>query len=174
MLDKIKAVRIIKTERDHACPRLSYVFLCSYSGCANFTTVRQDALKTSSGKCRVHSHVKRPYESIYRRLFNDWRKPIVDLTYEQFLSFVKIKNCCYCGDHINRVPFATVKGKFSSAAYFLDRKDAKKPYSTQNCVVCCTQCNFLKGNRFTYTEFLCIGDALAAVRLRRKRKYLNL
>jgi hypothetical protein len=166
MLDKKKSIKTIKQDRPGYGPRYTYVFVCSYPKCAEFINVRQDALKKASGKCLSHSHVKRPFEGIYNRLFDDRRKPVIELTYEQFLKFTKITLCHYCGAKINRQEFATIKGEYKSSAYFLDRKDSKKPYCVRNCVVCCTRCNFLKGNRFTYKEFLIIGNAIAEIRFR--------
>ncbi len=171
MLDKKKAIKAIKQNRAGAGPRYTYIFVCSYPECTETIRIRQDALKTATGKCQSHSHVKKPFESIYNGLFHDWRKPIVELTYEQFLKFTKIKMCHYCGAKVHRQEFATVKGEYKSSAYFLDKKDPKKPYSIRNCVVCCTRCNFLKGNRFTYKEFLLIGEAIAEIRFRKGLRY---
>jgi hypothetical protein len=170
MLNIKNAEYRIKQDRPNAGPRYTYVFICSYPGCVDYVRVRSDALKTHSGRCSSHSHVKRPFESIYNGLHKDWRKIKVELTYEQFLKFTKIMYCHYCGDRIPWRPFATVKGFFHSAAYFLDRKDNKKSYSTSNCVVCCSECNRIKGNRFSYKEFLIVGKALYEIRYKRERK----
>jgi hypothetical protein len=171
MLDKSEAIKITKQDRPDSGPRYTYIFRCSYRGCEEIVSVRSDALKNSSGKCKTHSHTKRPFESIYNRLFHDWRKPIIELTYEQFLKFTKINMCHYCGVKISRQPFPTVKGKYGSSAYFLDRKDPRKPYCVRNCVVCCTRCNFVKGARFTYKEFLIIGTAIAQIRFKKGLRY---
>ena len=37
-----------------------------------------------------------------------------------------------------------------SAKYNLDRKDNSIGYSKNNCVVCCSTCNYIKGDKFTY------------------------
>jgi len=91
----------------------------------------------------------RPYESTYNtlRYVNEGRYS-VDLSYEQFLSFVSIKNCHYCGrdivwrEHISK-----------SHGYNLDRKDNNKCYSVENCVVCCSRCNKGKSDSFSYDEW---------------------
>jgi hypothetical protein len=137
MLDKNKAEKIVKFNRAGRIRRF-YIFVCSYVDCLERIKVRSDGLKTASGMCLVHSHVKRPFEGIYNKLLRDWRKPDIDLTYEQFLNFTKIGNCHYCGDKITRVPYSTVKGRFKSSAYFLDKKNPAGSYSKLNCVVCCT------------------------------------
>lgn len=153
--------------------RKTFLRFCSYDGCKRSFNVRQDALKAHSGLCRVHSHVKRPFESIYNRLRRDWRNTKVELTYKEFVKFTKTKYCHYCGDKIQRSPFATVEGSFLSSAYFLDRKNNDKPYSKSNCVVCCTECNRIKGNRFSYKEFLILAKGLLEIRFNRQKNERN-
>ena len=163
-LDRKLAFEVEAERREKYGPRYSYLFKCSYEGCTETIRVRGDSLKSASGMCIVHSHVKRPFESVYQRLHTDRRRIQVDLTYEQFLEFTKTKACVYCGDFIAWVPFATVKGKFLSFAYYLDRKDHADSYSEKNCVVCCTACNRMRSNKFTYEEFLKIGAVLREIR----------
>ena len=142
---------------------------CKQDGCEVLVRIRSDQPK-HSGFCISHSHIKRPFESIYNRLFNDWRKIKVTLTYEEFLEFTKVKNCHYCKTLILWRPYSREKGKHISSAYFLDRKSPQKPYSKENCVVCCTECNFIKGSRFNYEEFLIVGIAIQTVRQIREWK----
>ncbi len=73
-----------------------------------------------------------------------------DLTLENYFELSKITACHYCG--------ASIPWSNKSSAYFLDRKDNKIGYMKDNCAVCCTRCNFAKGNRFTYSEWKKIGD----------------
>src|ERR1700676_2825296 len=144
--------------------RKTYVVLCSYDGCEKVMNIRRDRIKYHSGLCTTHSHVKRPFESIYNRLHRDWRNTQVKLSYKEFLKFTKIKECIYCGIAIDRHPFSTVNGVFSSAAYFLDKKDPAGPYSKYNCVVCCTNCNKIKNNLLTYDEMKAAMKAVLKVR----------
>lgn len=144
MLDKNKAIRKITQIRQNGGPRHTYIFKCIIFHCPKEIKVRCDALKKASGKCGRHSHIKKPFESIYNGLFNDHRNTIIELTYEEFLEFTNIKNCYYCNENINWNEYGTINGKFISRAYFLDRKDNKGPYSKNNCVVCCSRCNKIK------------------------------
>lgn len=154
MLNKENAIRMEKQPRKSGGPRTIFVFQCDHAGCRKEIKVRTgNDLLVSSGKCGAHSHVKRPFESIYNSLKNDWRKTPVELSYEDFLDFTKHNACHYCTANIPWVEFGTVDGEFISRSYFLDRKDNEGSYSVQNCVVCCTRCNRAKGNRYSYEEW---------------------
>lgn len=72
-----------------------------------------------------------------------------ELTFEEFMSFVEIKNCHYCNDLIKWVKH-TGNGQHR---YNLDRKNSNLGYSIENCVVCCKACNYMKGSEFSYEEF---------------------
>ena len=168
ILIKEDALKIEKQPRKSGGPRTVYIFKCINSKCTNKISVRSGkVLAKSRGLCMVCSHTKKPYESIYYRLDRDWRKVGNDMTYTEFIQLTKIKNCHYCNDKINWVPYATVKGKFLSSAHYLDRKDHNKSYSVSNCVVCCTLCNRMRSNKFTYEEFLIIGLAIKEVKYNR-------
>ena len=107
--------------------------------------------------CQVHAQRKRPFESIYNGIKNDWRGTEVDLTYEEYLEFTKITNCHYCNSPI---PWKA----YGPRAYYLDRKDNDERYSKVNCVVCCTEGNIAKGNRYTYDEWKAAMKAVLEVR----------
>ena len=68
-----------------------------------------------------------------------------------------------------RHPYGTLNGKFISHARFLDRKDNTQGYLKDNCVVCCTSCNKLRSNKFTYKEFLLLAPILKQIRLEREK-----
>ena len=88
----------------------------------------------------------RPYESLYNHLrtYAARREHVVDLTYEEFVSFTRTTECYYCGDLIGwRAFYINRKGQ-SGCACNLDRLNNSKGYSVENCVVCCRTCNFMK------------------------------
>ena len=87
------------------------------------------------------------------------------LTFEDFLTFVQVKNCHYCERSIEWQPkafrkVATRQYKANSRCYYLDRIDNDRGYVKENCVVCCTVCNGIKGNRLTYDEMLILRPSL--------------
>lgn len=96
---------------------------------------------------------KRPYEWLFNRLKNSARnkKIILDLTYEEFVDFSKITSCHYCKDHINWIPHENYNSR--NYAYHIDRKDNSFGYTKENCIVCCSRCNFGKREYYTYDEW---------------------
>ncbi len=90
----------------------------------------------------------RPYEALYKEIKRH-TKYEVDLTYEEFLSFVKEDRCHYCRSGI----FWRQYNVTLSHAYNLDRKNNANGYSRENCVVCCGRCNKSKGAAFTYEQW---------------------
>lgn len=154
MLDKTKALSVEKQPRKSDGPRTVYIFKCKEDECEETIKVRAGKeLQYRTGYCYIHASQKRPFESIYNGIVNSWRGTPVDLTYEQFVEFTSIKNCFYCTKIINWEEYGVVKGKYTSRAYYLDRKDNTKSYSIENCVVCCTRCNKSRSNSFTYEEW---------------------
>ena len=109
---------------------------------------------TSCGCGRINTGLKnriRPYEALYNKLIYDSKREHKAnlLSYEEFLEFTKISSCHYC-----TAPIAWSEHNFKNGwAYNLDRKDNNTGYLKDNCVVCCTRCNFSKSDRFSYDEW---------------------
>jgi 5-methylcytosine-specific restriction endonuclease McrA len=99
-------------------------------------------------------HYLKPFLSTYHKLVRGAKRKSIkcDLTYEQFLAFTKIKNCFYCNRDILWIP----NGK--THRYNLDRKDNKIGYLEDNLVVCCWECNNLKGNKVNFEDFCILGN----------------
>ena len=100
---------------------------------------------------------KRPFEATYN-VFKSRTRHKVELTYEQFLEFTKIKECHYCGAEIIWQEFRGVKKGGTGSN--LDRKCSKGPYSMDNVVVCCGRCNYGKNRWFNYEEWKQIGELI--------------
>jgi len=142
--------------------RRFHIFKCE--SCGVLFERRADCLgRGPANHCNSCVHRKRPFESLYNSLYNDWRGTPVELTYEEFVTFTMQQQCHYCGQPVPWAPYGTVGGKFINRAYHLDRKDHTQPYRKDNCVVCCTICNRLRSNKFTYTEFVQIGKLLVEI-----------
>jgi hypothetical protein len=86
----------------------------------------------------------------------------VDLTYKQFLQFTEVNSCHYCSKPVDWKPHG-------DTGYNLDRKNNSLGYSVENCVVCCGDCNKLKGDRFTYEEMLLLSPALKEIFIRKHK-----
>jgi hypothetical protein len=104
---------------------------------------------------------RRPFESVFNTLVSVARRKHHDckLSYEQFLEFTTVHRCEYCTRPIKWKSRGGTK-----AGHHLDRKDNSQGYSHGNCVVCCGECNRIKGSIYTYEQMRIIGRALALVR----------
>ena len=147
-------------------PIKKYIFKCKT--CSNETKSIKSRFRKHSGLCVACSARKilpkalakrrlRPKEALYNRLKDSAKIRQHDakvLSYKEFLEFVKINYCHYCD---NKVYWD------KASTYNLDRKDNNKWYEKENLVVCCGDCNYTKGNRFTYEEFMLISPILKRI-----------
>lgn len=103
----------------------------------------------------------KPWEGLYRQLLTTAAQAshAVELTYEEFFELCEQNECHYCKTLIQRRRLRPSADGASvrSVAYFLDRKDDRLPYSVENCVTCCTPCNFTKASWLSYEEMLIVG-----------------
>jgi hypothetical protein len=131
---------------------------CGSMICKGEIPVRACHLKSgNSTSCGVIKNYRRlrPYESLYNRISH---YKGVTLTFPEFLEFTKIEECFYCAEPIDWARFE------SNGRYNLDRKDNSLGYSKENCVVCCKDCNYAKGNRYSFEEWVVMTRALRQFR----------
>lgn len=162
MLDKNKCIRIeLNSKRTK-----TYIFKCEM--CPKELRVRESYMETHSKKCISCVKKKRPYESIYNTFIYNCKETgrKCDISYKDFLNYTKIKNCHYCENKLKWTEYL-VKKEFSNECYYLDRMDNNKDYIKSNITVCCSFCNYLKGNRFNYEEFMLLSPVLKTIRLNR-------
>jgi hypothetical protein len=129
----------------------------------------------SCGCLRRNLHSKRPYEWLYnsitrylkQRKYHDFVSNV--MSYEDFVAFTKITECHYCKHPIQWNDHTTYAGQQigRTTKYNLDRKDNNIGYTKDNCVVCCTLCNYVKGKTLTYDEMLIVGKSIAEVHKKR-------
>lgn len=102
-----------------------------------------------------------PYYWIYTRIVrnSDERHQPCLLPFEEFLAFTKINKCHYCGSLVQWYPYHHLP-----IVYHLDRKDSDFGYSKNNCVVCCSLCNAVKGITLSYEEMLLLGPSLRKIK----------
>lgn len=84
------------------------------------------------------------YEKIDRRKGHE-----CDVKTEWILENIFGKSCTYCG--------------IKDAPIGCDRIDNSRGHTMDNVVPCCTECNLLRGDRFTPEEMQIIGKAVAKV-----------
>ena len=141
--------------------------------------------KTKSCGCGVSFHGNRLLKSkeitkteslrrVIRRLFTAYvfgaknRSYIFELTEEQFKEFV-LQDCYYCGRGPQRVAKLKSAIAYGIKTNGIDRKNNSAGYSIENCVSCCTDCNFLKGS-LDHDSFLSMVKAICANRKKLTRK----
>ena len=79
-------------------------------------------------------------------------------------------NCYYCG--IKEEDFFRIWGKFYGGKtrgqkLEVDRRDNKKEYTLENCVLACSICNNAKSDKFTDKEFKKVGKSIKQIWLLR-------
>lgn len=160
MLDIKDALRVEKYYPPNGNGGSKNVFIFKCDSCDNEIKIKaRSRLKTATGLCvkcnnqRMHPKALiarriRKYESCYNILKSNHKKRNIEinLTYEEFLTFITINQCTYCNKDINWKPHGNHN-------YYLDRKDNNKGYSLENCVVCCAKCNKGKREIYTYEEW---------------------
>jgi hypothetical protein len=143
-----------------------YIFDCL--GCGEEMSVKPHYVVKHSGKCKSCSQKKDAYLSIFNafKLGSASRGLKVDIDFQDFLNFTKIPDCHYCGDLLEWKPHKDPGT--TSFRYFLDRKDSNIGYELDNLVTCCTLCNLTKSDKFTYEEFIKIGQVIRNIKEDRK------
>lgn len=76
------------------------------------------------------------------------------ITREEYAA-LRSQPCFYCGFSLPKSGLA------------LDRKDWRGDYTLENVVPCCTECNLVKCNMFTFDEMILIGRTIASIKANR-------
>ena len=126
------------TSREH---KLTTRFGCQ--SCTNKKTSAETALKKSNGVTHV---------GLKNRLFKEYKAGACkrglefDLTFEQFISLIE-GNCVYCGEAPRIYEYQKQYMQRAHEPWChngVDRVDTTKGYTIDNCVSCCTSCNYAK------------------------------
>lgn len=127
---------------------------CSKLRCADYKQCSDCSFKARSEKAVQVSQ----FEQIFRRLVLERCKKHnieVTITVNDYENLSK-QNCFYCNDAPKKVNrFANRKYVNTEDLYVngVDRLDSKIGYIFENCVPCCTSCNYAK-HTLTYDEFM--------------------
>jgi hypothetical protein len=94
----------------------------------------------------------KPYEALYNRAAMEAERNghTFTLTYDEFLELIGRLRCHYCFQAVPSAPYNLKK--FGGGSH-LDRQNNALGYTSDNAVLCCTRCNFAKGDRYTYEEW---------------------
>lgn len=110
--------------------------------------------KTKELTSNKHTRYRRTIKGLYAKLKSSAREHKVEctITFEEYVE-LRTMSCFYeCGNPL------------SPAGHSLDRMNAKGPYSLENVVPCCRQCNTIKGDWWTWQEMLAAMRAVNALR----------
>jgi hypothetical protein len=144
--------RIIRTVRNKF-NKPAYILRCPTAGCNG--EVKKQNLKSVCLTCMEKKYKTQPYIRSYRELVRtSTRKSIgIDLSYNEFYHLCVINQCHYCNIDLNRAAYRTDEGNH---APMIDRLDSDKPYSKENCVPCCSDCNYTKNKWLSENELMVI------------------
>lgn len=166
IIGKNKVLEFIETRKHNGSNRSNAYWLVE---CTNCGTQRE---LSTSGINRVLGckHCPKPHPSIpgngiaKSQLFRNYRNGASQrkiefyLTKEQFLN-ITTKECYYCGRPPSKIvkPNNGFAGDQSPERFYeyngVDRLDSSEPYTLDNCVPCCEQCNKAKLD-YSVDEFL--------------------
>lgn len=113
-------------------------------------------------KCSPVYGKKQPFEALYNKMCSDgkYNGVPVTITYPEFKHICENeRECVYCGKEVFRIQYTKQKdslGNTRHTAKYLDRKKPTGPYSVDNVVTCCKECNFIKHGTLSYEEMLLI------------------
>lgn len=139
--------------------------------CGNTTTVNSGHLGTkkviSCGCYRREYQRLKPYEWMYNAILRTAQRKnhLNTMSYDDFLTFIDIDKCHYCNHDIQWSKYQFKKNRTLADVngYKLDRKDNTIGYIKENCVVCCSLCNMVKGKLLSYDEMLIVGKNITEV-----------
>jgi len=138
-------------------------------GCGRIGECRTSHIHLSCPSCarkgRISEKRTRPYEACYKAWTHRARQRYpVTLTYEQYIALTDIHECHYCGAEIFWTEYLNKTKQGRRHGSNLDRKENHLGYELNNVVVCCWRCNAGKGDKFTYDEWVKIGNLIRSWR----------
>lgn len=106
-------------------------------GCLHKEQLAERSTKPNTAFNRVYSS--------YTNRCKSYNVPF-DLGVEEFYALTQ-QTCFYCGCKPSRVSHPHTKKSSDFIYNGVDRVDSSKGYTKDNCVPCCTPCNYAKGDR---------------------------
>lgn len=112
--------------------------------------------KSLKNKRKEYNQKRSSVEARYSNLKRSakYRGIKVQLTLVEYTR-LQLTPCHYCGDPLPKY------------GHGMDRKDSSKPYSWDNCVPACKNCNFIKKDIWDYDEMKAAHDAVKELRLKK-------
>jgi hypothetical protein len=129
-------------------------FLCESFTCKNELDRAKSCGCTKTFVNGVNAQKRRKPESVYRYIYEKYqysaktRNIDFTLSKEEHLEIIK-QNCYYCGSEPELKQPHKGKGKYVGVPVpynGIDRIDSNVGYEVDNCVSCCTRCNYMKSD----------------------------
>lgn len=115
----------------------------------------------ANNKDEINERRRKNPNSLWSILKRNARKRLISfsLTKDEFSSwwYAQEQACAYCDIPIARLSIVN-KSKKMAKRLSIDRVDNDAGYSTNNIVLSCMMCNFIKSNLFTFREMREIGQ----------------
>lgn len=152
--DKQGKLTLIK-ETNKRTKNGSIIWLC-YCDCTKHKELSTEQLKNGVNSCGCTRSKVKGYASfklVWRSYLNGAKERGFEfkLSEDEFRVITK-QNCFYCGC----APSKVMDNKNNTGKYIyngIDRLDSNKGYTLENCVPCCTQCNYAKSD-YPLSEFI--------------------
>jgi len=126
---------------------------------ANLYDKRETAKAKSCGCTKkfvngINAQKRRKPESVYRYIYEQYqsgaksRNLEFNLSKEEYLEVIK-QNCYYCGSEPELKQPHRGKGRYVGVPVpynGIDRIDSSIGYKKENCLPCCTKCNYMKSD----------------------------
>ena len=129
-------------------------FLCESFTCKNELDRAKSCGCTKTFVNGINAQKRRKPESVYRYIYEQYQSSAktrnidFNLSKEEHLEIIK-QNCCYCGSEPELKQPHRGKGKSVGVPVpynGIDRIDSNVGYEVDNCVSCCTKCNYMKSD----------------------------
>lgn len=158
---KFGKLHVIKRLDNSSSGKLRWLCECE---CGNKKSIGGGELRNGDSKsCGcirseyiTNRNLKPPYYWMYIALLGSAKRSgkYCELTYDDILEFITIDKCHYCDKKLTWYIYGT---KEAPKGYQIDRKDNSIGYIRGNCVVCCSLCNRIKGDKISHNKMLKIG-----------------
>lgn len=156
----IKVLKLDRVERNSGSTRVYYLTECTACGRQSIRlyNINQWNATTKCKFCESKSSITddAAYNSMWRLYLQGAKDRNIDwnLTPNQFLELVT-KDCIYCGKkpqvRSTRYGRAGIKTTFDTPVNGIDRINSNKGYCIDNCVTCCSNCNYMKQSMDIHT-----------------------
>ncbi len=143
--------------KDNFVKKTKWICKCDCGKSKSIAAQHLIANKTKSCGCNYDKYSNRINASLHR-YFTEYKVNAKSRKYNFNLLFLDFKtiifnNCYYCNSPPNRIFTTKTKRQESIKVNGIDRLDNGQYYSIDNCVACCSDCNYAKQSK-TKDEFL--------------------